>query len=51
VSPINHGVDPDIVVENAPSDVLAGRDAQLDKAIESDPRQIPEPPPDPDKSK
>ncbi len=29
----NHGVDPDIVVENTPSDVLAGRDPQLEKAI------------------
>jgi tricorn protease len=53
-----HGVDPDIVVENVPGDVLAGRDAQLEKAIEilmpmveADPRQIPDPPPYPDKSK
>ena len=30
----NHGVDPDIVIDNAPADVLAGRDPQLDKAIE-----------------
>jgi len=30
----NHGVDPDIVVENSPEDVLAGKDHQLEKAIE-----------------
>ena len=29
----NHGVDPDIVVENQPSDVAKGVDAQLDRAI------------------
>jgi len=29
-----HGVDPDIVVMNLPSDVVAGEDTQLDKAIE-----------------
>ena len=53
-----HGVVPDIVVENAPGEVLAGRDAQLERAIEvlmpkieKDPRQIPDPPPYPDKSK
>jgi len=28
-----HGVDPDIVVINMPKDVLAGKDAQLDRAI------------------
>ncbi|MHC4945227.1 MAG: S41 family peptidase, partial [Planctomycetota bacterium] len=28
------GVDPDIEVENLPADVLAGKDAQLEKAIE-----------------
>jgi len=27
-----HGVDPDIVVENDPADVIAGRDPQLDEA-------------------
>lgn len=53
-----HGVEPDIVVENVPGDVLAGRDAQLERAIEVlmpkieyDPRPIPDPPPYPDKSK
>ncbi len=29
----NHGVDPDMVVENMPQDVAAGRDPQLDAAI------------------
>lgn len=29
----NHGVDPDIVVENKPQDYLAGKDKQLDAAI------------------
>ncbi len=29
----NHGVDPDIRVDNQPSDVLHGKDAQLDQAI------------------
>ncbi len=29
----NHGVDPDIVVENLPQDVAKGGDAQLDRAI------------------
>lgn len=29
-----HGVDPDIVVENPPADVIAGRDPQLDKAVQ-----------------
>jgi tricorn protease len=29
----NHGVDPDIVVENLPQDVAAGKDPQLDRAI------------------
>ncbi len=53
-----HGVDPDIVVENAPNEVLAGRDTQLEKAIgvlleriEAEPRPVPPPPPYPDKSK
>ena len=30
----NHGVDPDIEVENAPSDLVAGRDPQLERAIQ-----------------
>jgi tricorn protease len=29
----NHGVDPDIEVDNLPADVLAGRDPQLERAI------------------
>jgi tricorn protease len=29
----NHGVDPDIVVENQPTDVAKGVDAQLDRSI------------------
>ena len=30
----NYGVDPDIVLDNLPADVIAGKDPQLDKAIE-----------------
>jgi tricorn protease len=30
----NEGVPPDIEVEQTPADVIAGRDPQLDKAIE-----------------
>ncbi len=30
----NHGVDPDIVVENLPQDLMRGADPQLDRAIE-----------------
>jgi tricorn protease len=30
----NHGVQPDVVVENRPEDVVKGKDTQLDKAIE-----------------
>lgn len=29
----NHGVDPDIEVENVPADMVAGHDAQLERAI------------------
>jgi tricorn protease len=53
----NHGVDPDIVVDNPPHATFEGQDAQLDAAIEylrdaieKDPRTMPEPPPYPDKS-
>ena len=53
----NHGVDPDIVVENLPHATFNGEDAQLDAAvtyllekIAEDPRAVPEPPPFPDKS-
>jgi len=53
------GVEPDIEVENRPGDVLAGRDAQLERAlefladrIESEPMPVPDQaPPYPDKSK
>ncbi|WP_160296827.1 S41 family peptidase [Sphingomonas sp. ERG5] len=30
----NHGVDPDFEIENEPSDLLAGHDKQLEKAVE-----------------
>lgn len=53
-----HGVVPDIVVINMPKDVLAGKDAQLDKAIEviqdrikNQPKPVFERPDYPDKSK
>jgi tricorn protease len=52
------GVDPDIEVQNMPGDVLAGKDAQLDAAIENvvrryreHPMDIPPVPAYPDKSK
>ncbi len=48
----NHGVDPDIVVENEPADLLAGHDKQLEtavdlmvKAIGNKPAILPPPPP------
>ncbi|MEM9382480.1 MAG: S41 family peptidase [Planctomycetota bacterium] len=51
------GVVPDIVVDNLPHETFQGRDAQLEKAIEvlleriaEDPREVPPPPPHPDKS-
>ncbi len=51
------GVSPDIEVENDPADVIAGRDPQLDRAIEevmkkvvSEPRKLPSRPPDPVKN-
>jgi tricorn protease len=44
----NHGVDPDIVVENEPADLLAGHDKQLEtavalmvKAIDAKPTKLP----------
>ncbi len=53
-----HGVDPDIDVQNMPVDVLKGKDAQLEAAIESvierlrqNPMEIPPPPAYPVKSK
>jgi tricorn protease len=30
----NHGVDPDVVVEDMPADLLAGHDAQLETAVQ-----------------
>ena len=52
-----HGVDPDIVVDNLPHQTFKGKDAQLEAAIEhlkkliqEDPRDVPPPPPYPDKS-
>ena len=48
----NHGVDPDIKVDDLPGDVLAGKDAQLEKAVEvlmekikAKPMTLPAPPP------
>jgi tricorn protease len=53
-----HGVDPDIVVPNPPADVLAGRDPQLEAAVQylleqlqANPPLRPEPPPYPVKRK
>lgn len=53
----NHGVDPDIVVDNPPHATFNGQDAQLDAAIaylqeeiRKDPRPVPKPPAYPDKS-
>jgi tricorn protease len=47
----NHGVDPDVVVEDMPADLLAGHDAQLEtavdlmmKAIAGKPAGLPPPP-------
>jgi tricorn protease len=40
----NHGVEPDIVVENAPEQVRAGHDPQLEKAIEVVMKEIQEHP-------
>ena len=49
----NHGVQPDIVVENRPEQVVSGKDPQLDKAIEvvmkaiqENPKKLPPRPPD-----
>jgi len=53
-----HGVDPDIVVENDPASVIAGRDPQLERAVEElkkalaeDPGGLPPRPPPPVKTK
>ena len=41
----NHGVDPDIVVENMPQDVARGVDAQLDRGIDETLKLLAEHPP------
>jgi tricorn protease len=41
----NHGVDPDIEVENTPSDVVAGHDPQLERAIQWTLEQLQKNPP------
>jgi tricorn protease len=53
-----HGVDPDIVVENDPVSVTAGRDPQLERGVqellqrmERQPAKLPGRPPDPVKTK
>jgi tricorn protease len=53
-----HGVDPDMVVENTPKSVIEGRDLQLERGVEevmsrirAQPRQLPQRPPDPVKTK
>ena len=52
-----HGVDPDIVVENDPASVLAGRDPQLERAVQevldrlpTTPHELPPRPPAPVKT-
>jgi tricorn protease len=52
-----HGVDPDIVVENDPADLINGKDAQLDrgiaevmKALQANPKNLPGRPADPIKT-
>jgi tricorn protease len=40
----NHGADPDVLMDNDPASVAAGKDAQLDKAIETVLKQIREKP-------
>jgi tricorn protease len=52
------GVSPDIEVDNDPASEIAGRDAQLDRAIEEvkkrlakDPHEMPQQPADPVKTK
>jgi tricorn protease len=53
-----HGVDPDIVVENDPKSVIAGRDPQLERGVEdvmkriqASPKKLPGRPADPVKTK
>jgi len=52
-----HGVDPDIVVENDPASVIEGKDPQLErgideilKALEANPKRLPQRPGDPVKT-
>jgi tricorn protease len=52
-----HGVDPDIVVENDAASVIDGRDLQLErgiaevmKALQANPKVLPQRPPDPVKA-
>lgn len=52
-----HGFEPDIELDNLPHATFNGKDAQLERAIEflkeeirKDPREVPQPPPFPDKS-
>ena len=40
----NYGTDPDIEVENRPQDVVAGRDAQLERAVAELQRMLKEKP-------
>lgn len=54
----NEGVSPDIEVQITPNDRIAGRDPQLDKAIEvllgkleDDPKELPSPPPWPERGR
>ena len=54
----NHGVDPDIVVENDPKSLIAGRDPQLERGVEevlkrmqANPKKLPSRPADPVKTK
>lgn len=42
----NYGVQPDIFVENTPEDNLAGRDRQLEVAVQELLRQLPTQPPE-----
>ena len=53
-----YGVDPDIEVENDPKSVVAGRDPQLERAVDevmkrinANPKKLPARPPAPDKTK
>jgi tricorn protease len=41
----NHGVDPDIEVENTPHEMAAGKDPQLERAIEWSLQQLKSSPP------